>query len=116
MDRLRRDHRIQDLELGVADRLVAERALPATPLETLNDALAASVQAVLVHLRFFVLFVACVRGSDGRREQRSAGQLSPWIVWKLMAERPLFGDSESTCKDSSFSSNSRGGKIRTCAM
>lgn len=53
VDRLRRDDRIQDLELGVADGLVAERPLPAPPLEPLHDALAASVQPVLVHLPCF---------------------------------------------------------------
>lgn len=73
VDRLRRNHRVQDLELGVTDGLVAERALPATPLETLHDALAASVQAVLVHLRSRCFCFACVCGSECRceRKQRS---------------------------------------------
>lgn len=96
VDRLRRDDRIQDLELGVPDGLVAERPLPATPLEPLHDALAASVQPVLVHLpcfncnfnfsfpfsfsfsfSFWMFFVVGV-ASDCRCQQRPGGQLTSW--------------------------------------
>lgn len=51
VDRLCRDHRVKDLELRVPDRLVAQGALSAAPLETLDDALSTRVEPVLVHLR-----------------------------------------------------------------
>mmetsp|Transcript_36568 Transcript_36568/g.97749 ORF Transcript_36568/g.97749 Transcript_36568/m.97749 type:complete len:235 (+) Transcript_36568:52-756(+) len=47
---LRGDGRVEDLELGVADRLVAQRALAAAPLEALDDALLHLLEQLLVDL------------------------------------------------------------------
>lgn len=82
VDRLRRDDRVQDLELGVADGLVAERPLAATPLETLHDALATGVETVFVHL----VRVGCIWGwgGDGLVHTQNGGQgLMPRVVGKV---------------------------------
>mmetsp|Transcript_12875 Transcript_12875/g.38024 ORF Transcript_12875/g.38024 Transcript_12875/m.38024 type:complete len:676 (+) Transcript_12875:129-2156(+) len=50
VDRLGRHRGVEDLELDVAHRLVAERALAARPREALQDEVADTVQQLLVHL------------------------------------------------------------------
>ena len=51
MDGLVGDDGVQDLELGVSDRLFAERALAGSPLEALYDRVLVRAQEAFVDLR-----------------------------------------------------------------
>ena len=80
---LGRQLRVEDLELDVADGLVAQRPLARPPLEPLPDAVADRVEQPLVHLRRQRVVQQHVRAlravgaaADGRRGGAQVGAMS----------------------------------------